>query len=578
MTKYSHEELMEILSEAHAAHTEDAGLHNFLVPASAYCRTLGLREIIDSLVQSQMQLQPGLLVQTMVLDTLSGRSPLYHLKDFVSAIDRELLLGEEVDPHGFSDTNVGRSLDAIAACGTGRILSALGVEAVRRFTLDPATISYDTTSTSVWGSYDVSDEEGPKITYGHSKDLRPDLKQFMTELLCVDTGIPIFGTTLDGNSSDKESNHRILKTISSLMKQHGLGEGAFIYIADSAMVTSKNLAVLGDTRFISRLPANFKVCESVIDEAMENGKWIPIGTLNEISSSKKRPAAAYQAVEASVTIEDESYRAVVIHSDALDKRRLKKLEKDFADSEVTLQKALKSIPLRYACETDAQQAALQVQTMKSTYHQVQVDIKTVSVRGRGRPPKNGEAKEMERYELVIRIVPQEDRVAAGKRKAGCFVLLTNVAPETLAAKEILKAYKGQFAVEQNFAFLKDPLLVNDLFLKTPSRIDALGMVLIIALMIYRLMQRMMRRYVEETGKKLPGWKTYQDTDRPTTYMLTWALRGIRIYLIRGQRAFLKPPDDRQLRYLEALGLDENVYLKPGLKCKPIIPGISGAKG
>ena len=36
----------------------------------------------------------------------------------------------------------------------------------------------------------------PKITYGHSKDKRPDLKQFMTEFLCVERGIPMFGVVV----------------------------------------------------------------------------------------------------------------------------------------------------------------------------------------------------------------------------------------------------------------------------------------------------------------------------------------------------------------------------------------------
>ncbi len=202
----------------------------------------------------------------------------------------------------------------------------------------------------------------------------------------------------------------------------------------------------------------------------------------------------------------------------------------------------------------------------------------VSVRGRGRPPKNGQPKTVDKFDLTIRVVPQEEKIAARRKKAGCFVLLTNVPAAMLDAREILQAYKGQYAVEQNFAFLKDPLVVNDLFLKTPSRIDALGMILIIALMIYRLMQRMMRRFVQETKTKLPGWKKSQDTERPTTYMLTWALRGIRVYRIRGQRVFLKPPTDRQRRYLQGLGLDENVYLETDFKCQPIIPSKNAAKG
>ena len=69
---------------------------------------------------------------------------------------------------------------------------------------------------------------------------------------------------------------------------------------------------------------------------------------------------------------------------------------------------------------------------------------------------------------------------------------------------LLRTYKGQYGVESDFAFLKDPLIVNDVFLKTPSRIDALGMVLIIALMVWRLMERSMRNYVKNTGKLLPG--------------------------------------------------------------------------
>ena len=77
----------------------------------------------------------------------------------------------------------------------------------------------------------------------------------------------------------------------------------------------------------------------------------------------------------------------------------------------------------------------------------------------------------------MRVVPREDKGAAREKKAGFFVLLTNVPEDALDARGILQNYKGQYADEQNFAFLKDPLIVNDLFLKTPSRIDALGMIL-----------------------------------------------------------------------------------------------------
>ena len=71
-------------------------------------------------------------------------------------------------------------------------------------------------------------------------------------------------------------------------------------------------------------------------------------------------------------------------------------------------------------------------------------------------------------------------IARKMQEAGCFVLLTNVPTQgemAHRAGEVLRAYKEQHGVEQNFAFLKDPVIVNSLFLKKPERIEALEAVL-----------------------------------------------------------------------------------------------------
>ena len=75
--------------------------HGHLPAAAAFCRRLGLVEMINAMVPTEMQLSPGLVVQAMVLDTLSGRSPLYRLNDFLATQDIELLLGEEVACEAF---------------------------------------------------------------------------------------------------------------------------------------------------------------------------------------------------------------------------------------------------------------------------------------------------------------------------------------------------------------------------------------------------------------------------------------------------------------------------------------------
>jgi hypothetical protein len=121
--------------------------------------------------------------------------------------------------------------------------------------------------------------------------------------------------------------------------------------------------------------------------------------------------------------------------------------------------------------------------------------------------------------------------------------------------------------------LKDPIIVNDIFLKTPSRIDALGMVLIIALMVWRLMERSMRTHVKNTGTLLPGWAG-RPTDKPTSFMMTTVMAGIMVARVGHRRYLLCPPQEGPMAFLQAMGLDSNAFIDPGFQCTPIIPRSS----
>jgi len=556
--------------------------HGHLPVAAAFCKRLKLVDLVNDLVPSQMELEPGHLVQAMVLDTLSGRTPLYRLQHFMAKQDIELLLGKSVPAEKFNDTNLARGLDAIFESGTSKILTRLGVEASRQFSLDATTVSYDTTSTNVWGDYTYSqNDEGPTITHGYSKDHRPDLKQFMTELLCVERGVPIFGQTLDGNSSDKESNNRILSRISKLMTQHGVKPGAFIYVADSAMVTKDNLKEIGSDPFISRLPATYKECERVIAKAVEKNQWHEIGTLAENYTASKRPIAQYKAYEGTVELYSQEYRAVVIHSSSHDKRRQKKLNKAILASEKDINKSLAKSETQYFCEEDAKLAAQQMEKFSTRLHKVKTTINSFEVAKPGRPPKDRPVPTQTRYRISCTVIEKENEILKERERSGCFVLITTVpvkGESGLNCVELLKAYKGQYGVESNFAFLKDPLIVNDIFIKKPHRIDALGMILIISLLIWRLMERNMRTYLDKKDKTIEGWEK-RKTKKPTSFMMTTAIGGIMVVrMVNHQRFFFKRPGKRPSDFLEALGVNHNVFLDPLEKCKPIIPENFSPKG
>lgn len=559
-----------------------------LPTAAAYCRAIGLRETIDRLVDSKMHVTPGLCVQAMVLDILTGRSPLYHVKAFLSTCDRELLLGEDVDPNDFEDWNLGRALDAIAECGTGKIITELGIKAVQAFNLDARVVSFDTTSTSVWGEYQRKDDpDDLDITYGYSKDHQPSLKQFMTELLCIKGGIPIFGQAIDGNASDKKRNNVLLQTIGDRMRQHGLGPGAFTYVADSAAVTKDNLSLLAGIRFVSRLPANFSCCAAVIDEALEQKNWSDTFTLQTVAASKNRPSTLYKTSEHTVDIDGQNFRVVVIYSTEKDKRRLKAIqsEKDRALRQV--EKTMKKLSTNFFCMADAEKAIEDAAKLGNALYHIEGSLTQTEVRKPGRPPKNGTIPTRTKVTVDWKAIPNPEQIALMEERAGCFALITSIpldGNDAMDGKSVLETYKGQYAVEQNFAFLKDPIIVNDLFLKKPSRVDALAMVLIIALMVVRLMQHQMRAHLEATNTTVIGLNK-QKTKKPTYYAFMCNTRHIAITVyIHGDdpkhksRFMTKRQalNENQRAYLEALGLDETVFTDKTAVPRQIINGESSA--
>ena len=137
------------------------------------------------------------------------------------------------------------------------------------------------------------------------------------------------------------------------------------------------------------------------------------------------------------------------------------------------------------------------------FHRINGKVEEVRICGPGRPRKDGTRNVRERrYRVCTEVVEDADDAAKKRAEAGCFVLLTNrpnQGSDAQNAKELLQTYKGQNGIEQNYGFLKDPLIVNDQFLKKPERVEVLGMVLLMCVMIWNLMQRTMRKHLDKTN-------------------------------------------------------------------------------
>jgi transposase len=534
----------------------------------AYADQLGLVGLINYYLPTEMSVDAGTVVLGLVLDTLSGRSPLYRLEEFFAQQDTELLLGKTIPAHAFTDDTVGRVLDRLYDMGTMKIFTACAVRAAARFGLDKRYVHFDTTSCNVWGDYQFAEEQDLpfRVTYGYSKDKRPDLKQFVLSTLCVDRAVPIWGKPEDGNASDKTLNTALLSEIAQLLAHQGVQPGAYIYIADAALVTEDNLTALGDTLFITRFPATYSVCEQVIGAAVARNRWEEVGVLAQTPPTKHRPGTFYTVAEASVTLYGKTYRAVVVHSSSQDQRRQKRLERELQESATTLETTVREAAKQaYFCRADAEAAAEQLRAFPSAYHQMEVEVEERPQYGPGRPSRHKPRPiQAMRYGLNPSLRERDEVIARKRQEAACFVLLTNV-PTTgemaHRAGDVLRAYKEQYGVEQNFAFLKDPVIVNSLFLKKPERLEALGLVLLLALLLWRLVERALRVHVETTASTLAGWDK-KETQKPTAFMMMTKFAAVIVVKVGAYRQLAQPLSAVQQSYLNALGIPATYFTLP----------------
>jgi len=300
----------------------------------AYADQIGLVEAMHQLVPTEMAIDPGTIVLGMLLDTWSGRSPLSRVAEGFACQDTALLLGKAVAPGALDADTVGRVLDRRSDTGTMQVCTACAVRADQVFGLDKRSVPCETTSVRVYGeSWPPEDrqeqeQEAPfPMTYGHRKAKRPDLKQGVFSPLCVDRAVPLWGTPHAGKASEKTVQSPLWADSATCLAQHGVAPGASLSVADAALVTEHHRAALGDTLFLSPLPATENACGRLSAEAVAHHTWDAVGVLAHTQPTQHRPATSSKTSAGTVTLYGTPERAGVLHSSAPDTRRPQRRER-----------------------------------------------------------------------------------------------------------------------------------------------------------------------------------------------------------------------------------------------------------
>ena len=119
---------------------------------------------------------------------------------------------------------------------------------------------------------------------------------------------------------------------------------------------------------------------------MAHNTWAALGVMAHTKPTQHRPGTSYKAYEGEVTLYGTPYRAVVLHSSALDKRRQRRLEREIQTSYSAVQAAARTAEQQeYCCRADAAAAAAKLHAVPAAYHVVEVTVEERPLYGRGRP-------------------------------------------------------------------------------------------------------------------------------------------------------------------------------------------------
>ena len=388
---------------------------------------------------------------------------------------------------------MGRVLDKLSAQGLTEIFVTVALAAAKKMGVRLNSLHLDSSSFHVDGEYrDCETEEvetaAIAITHGYSRDHRPDLKQFIIDLMCTGDGdVPLYLRVADGNESDRAIFAQLIREFNREWNIDAL------FVADAALYSTENLEQMKSLRWLSRVPATIKQTQELL--ALDGS----IFQDSEIQGYRLADVCSYYGKI--------KQRWLIVESEARKLSDLKQLEKRITKHLASAQSSLRQLSQQqFACEADAIVAGNRFEA-KLTFHRLDSlhIIQEYSYTKAGRPRKSQSPTETY-YRINADLILDQAAVDVEQSKAGRFILATNVLDSTvLSNSSVLKEYKAQQSTERGFRFLKDPLFfTSSIFLKSPHRVAALAMVMGLCLLVYNLGQRSLRLALQAADQTIPN--------------------------------------------------------------------------
>jgi transposase len=518
-------QVLHLRTDALALQTERLGP---LPLINHFLQRLDLEASLDRFVPTQdrrIRLPYAKALGVVLRSVLVEREPLYRQQETVSSFAPEAFGLDQASLAHVSDDAVGRALDRLFDADRAALLTDVVVAAVAAFDVALEELHNDSTTVRFCGQYPqargrkLRGKRAPLITYGYSKDHRPDLKQLLFVLTTSDDGgIPVQFRCEQGNASDSCTHQDTWDTLC-----RAAGQVDFLYVADSKLCAREPMDHIDHQggRFVCVMPRTRQ-------EDGEFREWIQThepdwAPLWDRPNPRRRggPRDRWWVFRYPLPSQ-EGWPVIWVYSALLalrqERRRRERMARaiqeldDFNSKLIGPRARRRSRPevqarIQEILHKNRVTRYLVVELVRDQEHRFQQAR-------RGRPGPDTQYVRKTRKFWRLRWHIDEDTLTYDRKSDGMYPLLTN--DRTLTDAQVLEAHKRQPTIEKRFEQTKTVFEIAPVLLKNEGRIEALFFVYFLALLVQALIERALRQAMQREGiGELPLYPEERKTQRPT---------------------------------------------------------------
>ena len=496
-------------------------------------RACPMRELFGSLSHGQV-------IEALIANRLTNPKAMVAVADWAHAWAVDEVYG--IDPDALNDDRLGRGLDALAG-QIDKVVGSVCAKAIDAFGIDVARLHWDMTSISLYGAYPDTDGGFPAPAFGHPKDRRSDLKQIQAGLaVAADGGIPVFCRAYDGNAAEITQVTDTMHALQALAAPR-----SFLLVGDSKLVSYTNVTAMNTEKvtFIAPLAASRVPDGLFAGLDPRQGEFVEY-TAQRDADKRFFDRGSYRVLEDTMDLTGPrkkdpalTLRRILVHSTANATAQAKARALRLAQARTDLDTLTRTAGTRH--HPTVQAVAAKATTIARRRRVVALLHTTITTDEAGKP--------------TFAWVFDQAAIDAEAATDGWYALLTNL-PTTVDTTEVFGRYKNQPTVERRYGEFKGPLAVAPIFLRDNRRITALITVICLALLIFCLIEREVRRNLAPDTEMIGFYINDRRARKPTGRLILQALGGLRLIPApERQAATIPKPDYLQTQLLQLLRVD-----------------------